>query len=133
MFSIDANPNASVSAARNPRRRQRTGSDDSLTHRQNPKRLRRTRIASETFVPPSEKNLNGHTDHVDSIPAVNGHATGPAGHRDSSMDTASLVIRERGSKKVERGRRGGRSEGSVELVSPHLSQPACSGYDDDSV
>lgn len=120
MFSIDANPIASV-PARNPRRRQRTGSDDSLVHRHSPKRLRRSGLTSETFVPPPGNTINGYTNHVDGVPTANGHGTDPKGRRDASVDTASLAIRDRGTKKIEREKRGGRSEGSIELVSPNLS------------
>lgn len=120
MFSIDANPIASGSA-RNPRRRQRTGSVDSSVQRHSPKRLRRSGLSSETFVPPSQKDINGYPNHLGGVPAANGHATNPKGRRDVSVDTASLAIRDRGSKKTERDKRGGRSEGGIELVSPTFS------------
>ena len=120
MFSIDANPIHGVSA-RNPRRRQRAGSDDSTVHRHSPKRLRRSRLSSETSVPPPGKFTNGYANHIDGVPTANGHATEPQGRRDASVDTTSLAIRDRASKKIEREKRGGRSEGSIELVSPNLS------------
>lgn len=115
MFSIDANPVHGVSA-RNPRRRQRAGSDDSTAHRHSPKRLRRSRLSSETSVPPPGKFTNGYANHIDGVPSANGHATEPQRRRDASVDTTGLAIRDRASKK-----RGGRSEGSIELVSPNIS------------
>lgn len=120
MFSIDANPIPNL-PARNPRRRQRTGSDDSIVHRHSPKRLRRSGLSSETSLPPPGKYTNGYANHIDGVPHANGHATDPKGRRDASVDTASLAIRDRASKKVEREKRGGRSEGSIELVRPNLS------------
>lgn len=120
MFSIDSNPVHGV-PARNPRRRQRAGSDDSIVHRHSPKRLRRSGLSSETSLPPPGKFVNGYASHKDGIPTANGHATDPKGRRDASVDTTSLAIRDRGSKKLEREKRGGRSEGSIELVSPTLS------------
>lgn len=125
MFSVDANPIANVSA-RNPRRRQRTGSEDSLVLRHNPKRLRRSRLSSETFVPPPEKDTNGYSSQPEGLPTANGHATDPTGRRDASVETASLVIRDREVQKIEREKRGGKSEGSIELVSPNHS-PSASG------
>lgn len=72
-------------------------------------------------MPPPGKLINGYANHIDGVPTANGHATGPLGRRDASVDTTSLVIRDKGSKKIEREKRGGRSEGSIELVSPNLS------------
>jgi hypothetical protein len=118
MFSVDANPIANVSA-RNPRRRQRTGSEDSLVLRHNPKRLRRSRLSSEIYVPPPEKDINGYNSQPDGVPTANGHAVDPTGRRDASVETASVAIRDRGSQKIEREKRGGKSEGSIELVSPN--------------
>lgn len=72
-------------------------------------------------MPPSGENINGYTNHVDDVPAANGYAIDPQGHHDLSLDTANLAIRERGLKKTERDKRGGRSEGSIELVSLYPS------------
>lgn len=72
-------------------------------------------------MPPSGKPVNGYANHIDGVPTANGHATDPQGRRDASVDTTSLAIRDRASKKIEREKRGGRSEGSIELVSPNLS------------
>lgn len=120
MFSIDSNLVPNV-PARNPRRRQRAGSDDSTVHRQSPKRLRRSGLSSATSLPPPGKFINGYTNHAEGVPAANGHATDPKRRRDASVDTTTLAIRDRGSKKIEREKRGGRSEGSIELVRPNLS------------
>lgn len=72
-------------------------------------------------MPPSQKDINGYTNHLTAVPAANGHAINPKGRRDVSLDTASLAIRDRASKKTERDKRGGRAEGGIELVSPTLS------------
>ncbi len=74
-------------------------------------------------MPPPGKNVNGYTNHVDGAAAANGHATDPKGRPDASVDTTSLAIRDRGAKKIEREKRGIKSEGGIELVSP-TSQPA---------
>lgn len=120
MFSIDANP-VHGGQARNPRRRQRAGSDDSTVHRHSSKRLRRSGLSSESSAHPPGKYINGYANHTDAVPTANGHATDPKGRRDASVDTTSLAIRDRGFKKIEREKRGSRSEGSIELVSPSLS------------
>ena len=73
-------------------------------------------------MPPPGKLVNGYTNHIDDAPTANGHATDPKGHRLASVDSASLAIRDRGPKKIEREKRGGRSEGSIELVSSNLSK-----------
>lgn len=116
MFSPDVNPYASTST-RNPRRRQRTGSDDSAILRQNPKRLRRSGLTSDTFIPPPSKKLNGYV-HTETVPPpfANGHVPDPRSQRDASVDTASLAIRNRGPKKGEREKRSNKSDGSIELV-----------------
>lgn len=113
MFS--PNVNAGIST-RNPRRRQRTGSDDSTSQRHRPKRLRRSGISAETFKPPSSKQVNGYIQHVDNPPLVNGHVHDPKFQRDASVDTASLAIRNRAPKKVEREKRGNKTDGSIELT-----------------
>ena len=115
MFSPDAAVPASV-AARNPRRRQRTGSDDSTALRQNPKRIRRSGLTSETFQPPINTKVNGHIAHVTEEGFTNGHAKEPSSLRHASVDAPSLAIRHRGVKKAERERRTSKNDG-VELAS----------------
>lgn len=116
MFSPDAAVPASV-AARNPRRRQRTGSDDSVALRHNPKRIRRSGLTSETFQSPDPAKVNGHIAHVAEEPFTNGYAKEPAKLRHASVDTTSLVIRNRGVKKADRERRTSKNDGSIELAS----------------
>ena len=127
MFSPDAAVPASV-AARNPRRRQRTGSDDSLALRPNPKRIRRSGLTSETFQPPDTTNVNGRIPHVAEEVFTNGHAKKPTNVRHASVDTTSLAIRHRGVKKVDRERRTSKNDGSIELAS-YLAVEALQGAD----
>lgn len=116
MFSPDAAVPASV-AARNPRRRQRTGSDDSVALRHNPKRIRRSGLTSETFQPPNNVKQNGHIENVEEEPIANGHAKEPGSQRHASVDATSLAIRHRGVKKADRVRRTSKNDGSIELAS----------------
>ena len=109
--AVDVGPAQSL---RNPKRRQRNTSEDSLALRHNPKRLRRSGLTSETFEPPESAKTNGHVKDQNSLSHLNGHASN---QRDAASDTASLAIRNRGSDKVERRRGGPREEGTV-LVSP---------------
>ena len=115
MFSPDAAVPTSV-AARNPRRRQRTSSEDSVAIRHNPKRIRRSVLSSEIFQDPEKPKLNGQIDHVEEIPYANGHAKESASQRRESADTTSLAIRHRGVKKVDRERRTNKIDGTIELV-----------------
>ena len=115
MFSPDASVHGSV-ATRNPRRRQRTGSDDSIAFRQNPKRLKRSLLGPDTFEAPIAKQANGHSQYTNGKPALNGHLLGERNHRDVSVDTTSLAIRGRGGKRVDREKRGGRNHEGVVLV-----------------
>ena len=116
MFSPDAAVPASV-AARNPRRRQRTGSDDSAALRHNAKRIRRSGLTSETFQPQPVQKVNGHFAHVTEETFTNGHAKEPANLRHASVDNTSLAIRHRGVKKADRERRTVKNDGSIELAS----------------
>ncbi len=127
MFSPDAAVPASV-AARNPRRRQRTGSDDSVALRRNPKRIRRSGLTSETFQPPDSTKVNGHAGHVEEEAFTNGHAKEPANLRHASVDTTSLAIRHRGVKKADRERRTSKNDGSIELAS-HPAAEVLQGAD----
>lgn len=120
MFSLDINPHASAST-RNSRRRQRNGSDDSIILRHNPKRLRRSGLSTETFKRPSNTQTNGDINHTDSAPDLYGHIEEPQLKRDISVDTTSLVIRNRSGKKTEREKRSNRSDYNVELVGDEVS------------
>ena len=117
MFSPDAAVPTSV-AARNPRRRQRTGSDDSAALRQNVKRIRRSDLTPETFQPLATKKINGNSAHVAEETFTNGHAKEPENQRHST----NLAIRHRGVKKGDRERRTGKNDGSIELASAHVVQ-----------
>ncbi|SLM40616.1 WD40/YVTN repeat-like-containing domain [Lasallia pustulata] len=113
MFSPEASVHASV-AARNPRRRQRTGSDDSVAQR-NPKKLKRTGLTQETFVaPPKSKKENGYAHHGENHHLPNGHA--PTGNHqpDVTVGTTNLSIRKKG--KVDRAGRGNKADGSIVLT-----------------
>lgn len=121
MFSPDAVVPASV-AARNPRRRQRTGSDDSVALRQNPKRIRRSGLSTETFLPPGPTQQDGLIERVAEEPLTNGHTHGPGRQRQSSLDTTGLAFRHRGVKTVDREKRRSRNDGGIELVNNPFSQ-----------
>ena len=116
MFSPDAAVPASL-AARNPRRRQRTSSDDSVAFRHNPKRIRRSALTSETFQDPDTAKTNGHVGLVEEEPLANGHAKEPGSQQHGSVDSTSLAIRHRGVKKADRERRMSKNDGSIELAS----------------
>ena len=118
MFSPDAAVPASV-AARNPRRRQRTSSDDSVALRHNPKRIRRSALTTETFQDPDTAKMNGHIGPVEAEPLANGHAKEPGSQHHGNVDGTSLAIRHRGVKKADRERRTSRNDGSIELASDH--------------
>ena len=105
--AVNAQP---IQSLRNPKRRQRNTSEDSLALRHNPKRLRRSGLTSETFEPPESAKTNGHVKHQTSLSHPNGHASN---QRDAASDTASLAIRNRASDKVEKRRGGSREEGTV--------------------
>ena len=113
MFSPEGTVPASL-AFRNPKRRQRNPSDDSLGLRHNPKRLRRSGLNADTFDPPPAKT-NGHVKHTQHVPYVNGHAD-VSSQRDAASDTTNPAIRNPGPKKPQRERRASRNEGTV-LVS----------------
>ena len=118
MFSPDAAVPASV-AARNPRRRQRTSSDDSVALRHNPKRIRRSALTTEIFQDPDAAKMNGHIGPVEAEPLANGHAKEPGSQHHGNVDATSLAIRHRGVKKADRERRTSRNDGSIELASDH--------------
>ena len=114
MFSPDAAVPASV-AARNPRRRQRTGSEDSIALKHSPKRIRRSKLTSETYRDPELPKLNGHVNQ-DKAPLTNGHAKEPGSQPYEDHDTKDLAIRHRGVRKVDRERRLSKHDGRVELA-----------------
>ncbi|KAI9877864.1 MAG: hypothetical protein M1830_002605 [Pleopsidium flavum] len=110
MFSPDASIHASISSQRNPRRRQRTHSDDSVATRRPTKRPRKP-LAEDTFEPFPDEKTNGHTQE---LPAVNGHALPGRSTRDASSETTSLAYRP--GKKQDREKRGGKGDGTVTLT-----------------
>ncbi|KAI4254129.1 MAG: hypothetical protein L6R42_007317 [Xanthoria sp. 1 TBL-2021] len=112
MFSNSTVP--ASTALRNPRRRQRTGSDDSVAVRQLPKRLKRSGLTTETFQP-LHQSLNGHLHNHESSPAANGYLR-PGSHSPAGGENTSLAIRNRNSRKPERDRRSNRGDGSIELT-----------------
>ena len=115
MFSLDA-PAGGNTATRNPRRRQRTTSDDSLALRQSSKRRKRSFLTPDTFLPPNQLKPNGHLPAIHGAPVSNGHPPEARKHRDVSVDTTSLAIRNRGSKKIDRDRRVSKQEEGVVQV-----------------
>ena len=126
MFSPEASVHASI-AARNPRRRQRTGSDDSVAQR-NPKKLKRSGLTQETFIaPPQPKKENGYAHHGDGHLLPNGHA---GNHQPGmGMGPTDLSIRKKGPK-VDRAARGNKADGSIVLVcwiimNMRLGGPTC--------
>ena len=111
MFSPDASIHAGPPSQRNPRRRQRTHSDDSFGIRPPAKRAR-TPLAHDTFELVLDQQTNGHV--TESLVA-NGHGIAGRSTRDASADTTSLAYRV--GKKQERDKRGGHGDGSIVLVS----------------
>ncbi|KAI4212506.1 MAG: hypothetical protein LQ351_004758 [Letrouitia transgressa] len=103
MFSPDAGVPASTSL-RNPRRRQRTDSAESLVARQNPKRQRRSGLTSETFKPPHVEPSNGY---------ANGHWRS---ERSTPPNNSGLAIRNRRLSRSDHDRREFRSNSNVVLT-----------------
>ena len=118
MFSPEAAGPASV-AARNPKRRQRTASEDSVAVRPHPKRIRRSNLTHETFLPPDDAKTNGHASHAVPQPLTNGHAPESSSQRHGSVDNTSLALRHKTSKKSDRERRSAKGDGAIELVGGH--------------
>ncbi|MCJ1404140.1 hypothetical protein MMC11_007365 [Xylographa trunciseda] len=112
MFSLDASVGNNT-ATRNPRRRQRTTSDDSVALRQSSKRRKRSFLAPDTFIPPAQQKPNGHLSATHGVPVSNGHPQEARKQRDVSVDTTSLAIRNRGSKRIEREKRGSKKDEGV--------------------
>ncbi|KAL8818286.1 MAG: hypothetical protein Q9223_003041 [Gallowayella weberi] len=114
MFSNTSLPASTTS--RNPRRRQRTGSDDSVAVRQPPKRLKRSGLTAETFKPPVTYSANGHRNKAEASPAVNGYVRDTRSQSPAGRENTSLAIRNRGGRRSERERKSDRSSGNVELT-----------------
>ncbi|KAL8802554.1 MAG: hypothetical protein Q9182_003719 [Xanthomendoza sp. 2 TL-2023] len=114
MFSNPSLPASTTS--RNPRRRQRTGSDDSVATRQVPKRLKRSGLTAETFKPPVSHSANGHRHKTEASPAVNGYVRDTGSQSPAGGESANLAIRNRGGRRSERERKSDRSSGNVELT-----------------
>lgn len=102
-------------APRNPRRRQRNGSEDSVALRQNPKRLRRSGLTHETFQPPEAPKANGHIKPAADHPISNGHVQA-AVRQDVSVDTTSLTTRDRGTTSTDKERRSGYIQEGTDLT-----------------
>ena len=116
MFSSGTSVQASI-AKRNPRRRQRTSSsDDSTTLRHQPKRLRRSGLAPDTFEPLGGTKINGDFDYAAPASVSNGHAINPRAQRQASVESTNLTIRNRGLIKGEREKRLHQAEGDVVLT-----------------
>ncbi len=116
MFSSQVN----LPSTRNPKRRQRTGSDDSVALRHNPKRLRRAGLSSETFKAPSNKDANdssGFIPPVENGLQVNSHPRDARSQRDVGVDTTSLTIRARGPKRGDKEKSLNKIDGAIVLVS----------------
>lgn len=114
MFSTTSVP--ASTASRNPRRRQRTGSDDSVAIRQLPKRLKRSGLTTETFKPLADQLANGHLHKDDASPAPNGYHQDTRSQSPAGAENTSLAIRHRSGRRPERERKGNRGGGSVELT-----------------
>lgn len=113
MFSPDAAIHVG-SSGRNPRRRQRTGSDDSIVLRENPKRRKRSKLALDTFEEPEAPKQNGH---IRKSKAHTGPANNGVEHRaeyDTGVDATSLTIRNKGKKRTDRDSK--HSEDGIVLV-----------------
>lgn len=113
MFSPDAVP--SSIASRNPRRRQRNASEDSVAIKPNPKRPRRTELTPDLFVAPPTEHTNGKVKLPLIHPTANGY-TNKASQRDAAIDATKFQIRSKEGKKPDRSRRNSRGEGGTQLV-----------------
>ncbi|KAI4092936.1 MAG: hypothetical protein LQ344_003184 [Seirophora lacunosa] len=113
MFLLGA---PATTALRNPRRRQRTGSEDSGAVRRLSKRLKRSGFTSETFKPLQNTSANGELCIREPTPSVNGLLRDIDSGSPATHDHASLAIRNRGGKNLDRETREHKSDGSVELT-----------------
>ena len=112
MFSPDG-PVAGSTAVRNPRRRQRAPSDDSIALRRTTKRRKRSLLAPDTFEPPLAPKVNGHAGQANGNITANGHATESRKQREVSLDISSLSIRNKGSKKEDKEKRVNKAQEAV--------------------
>ncbi|MCJ1355102.1 MAG: hypothetical protein MMC33_005093 [Icmadophila ericetorum] len=101
MFSPDATILVG-SSGRNPRRRQRTASDDSIVLRENPKRRKRSKLAPDTFEEPEATKQNGHARKSKAHAGSTSNGVDHRAQHDAGADTASLVIRNKGKKRTDR-------------------------------
>lgn len=110
MFSPDVSVHPNVASLRNPRRRQRTSSDDSIK----PPKAKRQRSAlrQDTFEPPYDANVNGLAGPANGDVSLNGHAPEEVPPANGGVSSKDLALR--GPKKQER--RGERGDGTVVLV-----------------
>ena len=116
MFSPDG-PVAGSAAVRNPRRRQRAPSDDSIALRQTTKRRKRSLLAPDTFEPPVAHKVNGHAGLANGNITANGHALESRKQRELSVDISSLSIRNKGSKRQDKEKRGTKArEGVIQVI-----------------
>ncbi|KAL8665500.1 MAG: hypothetical protein Q9202_002205 [Teloschistes flavicans] len=106
-----------ITAQRNPRRRQRTDSDESVTVQQLSKKLKRSGITAESFQPPSARPANGYLHGNSSSSTQNGIVNYTEKQRETAEYPASLTSRSKdASRKADRSSRGSRGDGSVELT-----------------
>jgi hypothetical protein len=99
MFSPDASVQNTLSL-RNPRRRNRTTSQDSLATQQSLKRRKRSSLAPDTFDAPVPAAANGHAPHANGF--LKDHTPDRQSIRDASVETTSLVVRGRGNKRSDK-------------------------------
>ncbi|KAL9595056.1 MAG: hypothetical protein Q9219_006679 [cf. Caloplaca sp. 3 TL-2023] len=104
------------SGLRNPRRRQRTGSEDSVAARQLPKRLKRSGLTAETFKPVHKTSENGEIYSRDGIPPGNGSLQGAESQRREERNHTRLAIRNGADKKSNRGQRRQKGDSNIELT-----------------
>ncbi|KAL9578857.1 MAG: hypothetical protein Q9212_005452 [Teloschistes hypoglaucus] len=116
MFST--NPIAPViTSQRNPRRRQRTDSDESVTVQQLSKKLKRSGITAESFQPPSARSANGHLRGNSSTPTQNGNGNHTEKQRETAEYPSNLNSRSKeAGRKTDRTSRGSKGDGSIELT-----------------
>ncbi|KAL8976304.1 MAG: hypothetical protein Q9177_006885, partial [Variospora cf. flavescens] len=116
MFSTTSGPPATITL-RNPRRRQRTGSDDSVAAQQLFKRLKRSGLTSETFKPLQNTPANGEVYSREPTPSV---ARDIDSHDPATQEHASLAIRKRGGKNLDRERREYNHDSNIELTKNNI-------------
>ena len=115
MFSINTVAPAST-ALRNPRRRQRDGSEDSVAVRQLSKRLKRSGLSAETFQAPSTRTTNGYLHSGSTRPVANGIAKPGDSHGGLGEHRRSSAASVGSNRDLDRGRVKYAGDGSVELT-----------------